>query len=85
VDLKNLVADGSYPAPASVVIPETGLPEFWGHLGGSVVHRYGFQLTGKPTSGEEHEVLPIFQFKTYEVWLTRDGRDLSDKPLFTVG
>jgi len=85
VDPAKLVADGSYPAPMSLVIPEGGIPEFWGHIAGSVVHRYGFRLTGEPTSTEEHEALPIFQFQTFEVWLTRDGKPLSDKPLLTVG
>lgn len=85
VDVMNVVADGSYPAPASVVVPQGGVPEFWGHISGSLAHRYGFRLTGEPTSAEEHEAKPVFQFKAYEIWLTRDGKALSDKPLITVG
>lgn len=79
------VADGSYPTPGAVVVPADGVPQIWVANPNSEHDRRGFRLDGGPVDGEEHEHRPFVYFKAYEVWLTRDGKDLSDKPLFVVG
>ncbi len=78
-------ADGSYPGPASLVIPEDGASQLWGHIAGAEQYRYGFTPNGEPVEKEEHEGRPFVQYTNYEVWLSRDGKLLSDKPLFVVG
>ncbi|MDY0953963.1 hypothetical protein SOM22_05185 [Stenotrophomonas rhizophila] len=75
----------SHALPASLVVADDGLHQLWGHIAGSPVHRYGFTLDGYPLEKEEHELAPFLQFSSYEVWLRRNGKILSDKPLFTVG
>ncbi|MFV7424015.1 hypothetical protein ACNPNN_13180 [Stenotrophomonas geniculata] len=79
------VDDGRAPAPRAVVVPADGKPEFWGHHPNSEFERYGFKLDGSLVPGEEHEHVPFVYFTHYEVWLKRDGKLLSDKPLFVVG
>ncbi|WP_313455247.1 hypothetical protein [Stenotrophomonas sp.] len=79
------IVNGSHTTHSAVVIsPEGGL-QFWGHLQGSDAHRYGFFLDGSPVAEEEHELAPFVMFTRFQVWLSRDGLLLSDKPLFTVG
>lgn len=84
-NLDKLSEQRSQAIPASVVIAEDGRSQLWGHIAGSPVHRYGFTLDGQPVEKEEHELEPFLQISSYEVWLRRDGKVLSDKPLFTVG
>lgn len=83
--LDQINEERSHPGPASIVIHDDGRPQLWGHIAGSPVHRYGFTLDGQPLQKEDHELSPFIQFKSYEVWLRREGKLLSDKPLFTVG
>ncbi len=75
----------SHAIPGSLVVADDGRPQLWGYIAGSPVHRYGFTLDGQPLEKEEHELAPFLQFSSYEVWLRRDRKLLSDKPLFTVG
>ncbi|MGE8247274.1 MAG: hypothetical protein ACN6RA_14765 [Stenotrophomonas maltophilia] len=77
--------DGGLPQPGVVVIPADGQPEVWARLPDSEFYKRGFKLNGESVQGEEHEGRPYIYFESYEVWLTRDGKALSDKPLFVVG
>lgn len=79
------VADGTYPTPGAAVVGPDGLPQIWFCHPNSEHERRGFLLTGDQLDGEEHEHRPFIYFRAYEVWLKRDGKLLSDKPLFTVG
>ena len=67
---------------AALVIPEDGGPQIWGRSTGPEGRRIGFTLNG--LSAPQEDGTPYF-IQTYEVWLTRDGKSLSNKPLFTVG
>lgn len=84
-DPTSRIDDGRAPSPRSVVVPADGNPQIWGHHPNSEFERSGFRLNGARVQGEEHELAPFVYFTHYEVWLKRDGKLLSDKPLFVVG
>lgn len=84
-DPTSRIVDGTYPAPGSIVVPPAGEPQIWSRHPDSEHARRGFYLNGIPVEGEEGQDRPYLYFKSYEVWLTRDGKPLSDKALFTVG
>ncbi|MDQ1062371.1 hypothetical protein [Stenotrophomonas sp. SORGH_AS_0282] len=79
---EDITTDGSRPTRAALVIPDEGGPQIWGHIPGAEGYRAGFGLDG--ISVPQADGSP-FYYQRYEVWLTRDGKALSDKPLFTVG
>ncbi|MGH8038896.1 MAG: hypothetical protein ACREPD_14250 [Stenotrophomonas sp.] len=82
---ENRIVNGSHTTHSAVVISPQGGYHFWGHIQGSVAHRYGFSPDGSPVAEAEHELAPFVMFKKFEVWLSRGGQLLSDKPLFIVG
>lgn len=84
-DPTSRVANGTYPPPAAAVVPADGAPQIWLRHPDSEHSRRGFYLDGTPVQGEEHEHRPFVYLSSYEVWLTREGKPLDDKPLFTVG
>ncbi|WP_125361830.1 hypothetical protein [Stenotrophomonas sp. 278] len=84
-DPTSRTADGTYPSPGAVAVTPDGRPQIWVCGPSSEHDRRGFYLNGGEVAGEEHEHRPFIYFKSYEVWLTRGGKTLSDKPLFVVG
>lgn len=84
-DPTSRIADGTYPAPGSIVVPPAGGPQIWSRHPGSEHARRGFYLNGNLVEGEEHENRPYVYFNSYEVWLNREGKPLSDNALFAVG
>lgn len=84
-DPTSSATERSAPSPGAVVIPLEGKPEIWGHSPNSVYERSGYKLNGELVPGEDHQHSPFLHFSHYEVWLKRDGKLLSDKPLFVVG
>lgn len=83
VNPASVVTDESYPRRAGLVIPADGLPEIWGATPGAEGSRQGFKLNGSPVSDSNGH--PYLFFPSYEVWLTKGGKPLSNEPLFVVG
>ncbi len=79
---EEIVTDGSRLARAGLAITENGSAVIWGHTLGAEGFRAGFGPDGQ--SVPQADSRPYF-YRHYEVWLTRDGKDLSDAPLFVVG
>lgn len=79
---EEIATEGNRPTRAALVITENGGPQIWGHTPGAEGYRAGFGLDG--VSVPQADSLPYF-FERYEVWLIRDGKALSNEPLFTVG
>lgn len=79
---EEIVTEGNRPTKAALVIPDEGGPQIWGHIPGAEGYRAGFGLDG--VSVPQADGFPFF-YSRYEVWLTRDGKALSDAPLFIVG
>ncbi|GEM_PF-3549726 len=74
------------PAAPALVVAVDGRPELWGHLPTMPDIRYGYKADGSPAERPGYgEGGPVFQFSEFEVWLVRDGKPLSDGPLFTIG
>lgn len=78
------VSDGSYPQPGKLVIPPSGGPQIWSRLPESEFHRRGFTLNGDLVEGEDHEHQPFVYFNSFEIWLLRGGKSLSDSPLVSI-
>lgn len=82
-DPSNVVSTHDAPL-GSVVLPDGGGLEYWGHIMGSSRHAYGFNSSGDDVDADRRWPAPFLHAKSFEVWLEKDGTPIGDKPLFTV-
>ncbi|MNM83535.1 hypothetical protein D3C81_955980 [compost metagenome] len=83
-DPSNVVS--TYDTPlGSVVLPDGGGLQYWGHIMGSQRHAYGFDSSGEDVQADKgHWPAPFLHTNTFEVWLEMDGSPIGEKPLFSV-